>query len=284
MSFTAYINTLFDQHEFIHLGDNYFKPRTDRVIAGLAEIAKAKLAASFDGNYVSINPTDSHGNTIFRNLLFEIDAEVWTVERQVAFYKKRKLPFTSMVYTGGKSVHVIISLSQPVKDAAAYRRLHYAIWSALWGIPDRSSDPYKTTKYPGGHRLKGNEKREQTLIELRDRVSLEDLRKFLSSNNCLHYLKELPRTERKTIPKVVGYAIAEAGDNHSQVYVECPVCGSSGKLAVHLESGKFRCFKECLPRDICNAIDDNYGVGIEIESIRTERERENKTFHLWMDH
>ncbi|HEY9661971.1 MAG TPA: hypothetical protein V6C65_26240 [Allocoleopsis sp.] len=280
----SFLNTLFDNDECIQIINRYDFKRGFEIPVEEAKVKMTDMEVTFDGQLVTLNGTKD-GSTILRNLLFEIDNAGWSPEQQVQWFKDRGLPFTSMVFTGSKSVHVVISLETPVKDMDAYKRIHHAIWQALDGVPDKQTNhPGLTTKVPGGYRLKGNQKNEQKLLELRGRVTLLQLREFLAAKNCLHYLTPKPKREyRQSNAKVVGYAIAMAGDSKTQIYTECPVCGKQ-KLSVNTETGAFRCFIGCDYKTIRDSIDDNYGVGIEIETIKTERERENKTFHLWMDH
>lgn len=124
----------------------------------------------------------------FRNFLVELDDG--TLEEQASYIEKElKMPFTTCTYSGKKSLHYIISLKEDV-DQDTWRSL---IKRILIGVPkaDRTvSNPSRLSRTPG--HIRKDTGKEQTLLAVRDQVSLNELNDWLNSKN-------VPRE----IPKVV---------------------------------------------------------------------------------
>lgn len=73
---------------------------------------------------VCVNPLKGYRKdanvATFRNIVIELDKG--TVEAQLAYIKHIELPHSTLTFSGGKSVHCIISLETPAADIAEYRR------------------------------------------------------------------------------------------------------------------------------------------------------------------
>lgn len=106
----------------------------------------------------------------YRNFLIELDG--MPLEDQVAYVRSR-VPVTSIVFSGSKSYHFIISLETPLATKAEYddvaRRL-----LALLPAADRScKNPSRLSRLP--FRIRPETGKEQELIYLGERVKNEEL-------------------------------------------------------------------------------------------------------------
>ena len=161
-----------------------------------------RMNQGYSWQYFSINPLHTSRKdanvTAYRNLLFEIDDADWSTDRQLEFVLKEKVcPVTAATYSGGKSVHFIISLSEPCKDRSEYRALWQRIWKALDGRPDKStSNPSRFSRTPGAIRV-GTE-REQRLLHLAGRVDRVTLERWLREQGADEVTAE--RVERERAP------------------------------------------------------------------------------------
>ncbi len=131
--------------------------------------------------------------TKFRNFLFEIDC--LSIDDQLKIFNNCNIEFTSLVYSGSKSVHAIISLEKPLETTYhtfeskyAYRELWERIAAKIdlearsmgYEYPKGMSsfidqtckNPSRLSRTPDVMRDNGNM---QTLIKLGNRVSLEYL-------------------------------------------------------------------------------------------------------------
>lgn len=121
--------------------------------------------------YFSVNALHTHrfdcNVTSYRNFLIEND-KIATIPEQIALVKKIGMPFSTVTYSGGKSVHFIISLESPLPDESTYRFV--ADWihniinvGLLTGEPDgpgdfrfdhKTKNPSRFTRVPGGTNVK----------------------------------------------------------------------------------------------------------------------------------
>lgn len=108
--------------------------------------------------------------TAYRNFLCEFDKG--TIEEQAALIESSGLPYATLVYSGGKSLHAIISLETPVQSKQEYARIAKAIYAKLGDAVDKSNcNPSRFTRLPDA--IRGSVK--QKLFSVRSRISLEQL-------------------------------------------------------------------------------------------------------------
>ncbi len=193
-----FLETLFDSGEGIVLGDQYC---TEVLVLGESSLP---LAAPF----FSINPLDTTYDyakgvpkparrdlnvTQFRSFLFEMDGI--DLESQLNILNNSSIPWTSIVYSGGKSYHAILSLLKPLTAPAhtlegimTYKRfwgnlaalidmeasnLGYKLPNGAESFVDHScKNPSRFSRYPGTYRAEtGNM---QQLIKLEGRLPQEE--------------------------------------------------------------------------------------------------------------
>lgn len=135
--------------------------------------------------FFSINPMHTSRNdgnvTCFRNILIEIDS--MPLDQQI-HYVVEKIPVTSIVYSGGKSFHFIISLSQPCKDRADYDNLVARIYNFLPLADKSTKNPSRFSRLPGT--IRPDTGRLQHIEELYNRVDRANL------ESCLPPIEQKP--------------------------------------------------------------------------------------------
>lgn len=106
----------------------------------------------------------------YRNFLLEIDS--MPLPQQIDLVTKR-LPVTSIVYSGGKSYHFIISLQEPMQTEADYRRVWRGLYEAIPEADKSTKNPSRFSRLPGV--LRPDTGLLQELIYLGDRIPLAKL-------------------------------------------------------------------------------------------------------------
>lgn len=122
-----------------------------------------------------------------RNFLIEIDS--LPLEEQVDYVLER-VPVTSIVYSGGKSYHFIISLETPVPTIEKYREIAERLLLLLPAADPTSKNPSRFSRLP--FRIRPDTGKEQTLMMLGSRIKLEDLEALLP---------ELPQIQSTSQPR-----------------------------------------------------------------------------------
>jgi hypothetical protein len=93
--------------------------------------------------YFVINPMHTARNknnvTKFRNFLVEIDN--MSIPDQKKKIKEFLMPYSTAVYSGGKSIHFIISLEEPLRDIDEYKTMVNKIYDAMGIKVDKNVDP-----------------------------------------------------------------------------------------------------------------------------------------------
>lgn len=129
--------------------------------------------------------------TYCRSFLFEID--VGTLSSQLEYVKALGLPYSSATYSGGKSIHFLTVLDQPV-DEKTWRLLFK--WTISIGtlLDHQNSNPTRSVRIPGAIRPETG--KEQKLIEIKSRVKLDDFMEWLYK---YEHLRPKSREERKVL-------------------------------------------------------------------------------------
>lgn len=118
----------------------------------------------------------------YRNFLFEMDKV--PLEEQIPIFKAAKFPFTTAVFSGGKSYHFILSLETPLTERVQYD----AVWKACAAVLKKfggeadtaTKNPTRLSRCPGVLRDNGQE---QTLKAVTKRIPNEHLFAWLESHD-----------------------------------------------------------------------------------------------------
>lgn len=116
----------------------------------------------------------------YRNILVECDNS--SIEEQLELIKSSGMPYSSAVYSGGKSIHFIISLTTPVETEESYRELVTRVHTALGGrkvVDTSTKNPSRFSRFPNAKRADTNKKQE--LLSIKSRVNNNDLNEWIIS-------------------------------------------------------------------------------------------------------
>jgi len=135
------------------------------------------------------------------SLLFEMDEGGYSIEEQIDMFNKSGLPYTTMVKSGSKSVHVIVRFEEPIESAKWQRQWWEAIADALLQhgiIADRRARlVVQLSRVPNSIRSNGNV---QELVCIKKRIGFDTMRKWLSKHN----IEVLPPKEPTPSTYVAG--------------------------------------------------------------------------------
>lgn len=112
--------------------------------------------------------------TAYRNFLVEIDG--MPLGAQTEYIASLEVPWSTCVYSGGKSFHFIISLEEDV-GTAAYAHLAKRILLAVMHADQSTKNPSRLSRFPDVTRKDNGVVQE--LIEVRPRISRETLETWL---------------------------------------------------------------------------------------------------------
>jgi hypothetical protein len=127
---------------------------------------------------VALNPIkgwrEDANCTAFRNFLVECD--YGTQESQLRYIREQyKMPFSAAVFSGGKSIHYLISLDVDLPNEEAWRVLAEWILKVLPLADQKTKNPSRSIRVPGAKR----DDKLQTLVEYRGPVKFADLQAWL---------------------------------------------------------------------------------------------------------
>lgn len=159
-----------------------------------------------------INPLstwrDGKHTTAINSLLFEVDDDI-LIKEQVKLFEASGLPYSTMTYSGKKSIHVIVRFTESL-DEKWFRPTWLAIAEALKikGIP---VDP-ATMKIPQLSRVPNSMRpdtgKKQTLVFIKERVSMLEMTEWLTT---MDIKIEEPKVRKNTV--YIPNANDEIGDD-----------------------------------------------------------------------
>lgn len=203
------------------------------------------------------------------NIFFEFDEDeegrsfqgVADKIRQIEYVLRSGLPITYIIDTGGKSLHIGISLRTPLSELE-YRRIQGAILARLHGVPDELPvQPVQPERLPGTSRtLKDSSTGKVRLVALMEPIENDVIYDWIEStplrNPGYQYIKApiIAATTPEWAEAVMRYCEVEGIEIHSvredKIKVYCPSCqggrARDPKGAI-FPSGIFSCVK-CVDR------------------------------------
>lgn len=128
---------------------------------------------------IALNPIkgklEDAGCTAYRNFLIEMDGA--SLGEQWAYIDEFNLPWSACVFSGGKSLHFAVCLTDSLPSEDIYR--FYAEWilNVVTQADQSTKNPSRGIRIPDVEREAG---KVQKLIELRSRISLDSLVSWLN--------------------------------------------------------------------------------------------------------
>lgn len=147
-------------------------------------------------HYVTLNPlkgTRADANVAsFRNILIEMDK--CSLRKQMSLLDGLKVPYSSLVYSGGKSYHAIISIEgDGLDNRQTYDRYVRAVYEAIdpeeLYIDQACKNPSRFTRLGGAIRPDNGDL--QDILSLGRRITKEELDTWLYGKLGLHRYYEL---------------------------------------------------------------------------------------------
>lgn len=146
---------------------------------------------------VALNPIHGFRNdlgcTAFRNFLVEMDCG--PLKEQLNYIKSLEMPYSAVIFSGGKSLHFLISLDQDLPSEKVYRT--FTLWiRAIATLADQNCiNPSRSIRIPGTEREPG---KRQILVEMPGKVKINDFTTWLSK---YMHLKPQERQKREVSGK-----------------------------------------------------------------------------------
>jgi hypothetical protein len=115
--------------------------------------------------------------TAFRNILIEMDTI--SLEDQASHIEDIKLPYSTCVFSGGKSFHYIISLKQDLTSRKDYDKLVRRIYAAVGNnlVDQSTKNPSRFSRMPNSYRA--DKDTYQELIYVGERIENDALEAWL---------------------------------------------------------------------------------------------------------
>lgn len=221
-----------------------------------AEEAMEKFSTN-DLRLVALNPIsgwrDDASCYKFRNFLIEMD--YGPLSEQLAHIKKLEMPYSAVVFSGGKSLHFLISLADDLPDENNYRKVAEWILSIVTVADQNTKNPSRSIRIPGPKR----DNSKQALVEYVGKVPNNTLGKWLQRYPHLmpKERERTPFTGDKRFPEMKkwmrkaleGEFPADKGRNKTWFAIACEfvLAGFSEDDTVHVLQDYFkpdRDFKE----------------------------------------
>lgn len=194
----------------------------------------------------------------YNNFIIEFD-DIPLVE-QKALVQRIHMPYTSAVFSGGKSIHYIISLEEPI-DYEEY--LHYFNFIQELTLCDTANkDKVRYSRLPFAYR--GDV--EQELLELREKIPNQEFYDWINSGEIKKirllnsFEKRRKKKKRKAssgdgsregVYELIAWYVdeyLEANNSGDEFFVQCPVCAQDGhdrsedNLSISLPDFNYRCW------------------------------------------
>lgn len=248
-----FFNLLFEQGEHMCFGLDPYETKVSSMLLTHKQF--------FSINPLKISRKDFNV-TSYRNFLFEIDDAGLSPEEQLKFFiDKKKTPLSAATFSGGKSVHCIISLAEPCATAKEYRELWHRIHTALDGIPDRStSNPSRFSRTPGAIRV-GVGVEQRLLYLAAERVTRAELEEWLLTNNS----PVVERVEIERVPLPPGMKGILSGWTERFIAMGA----ADGEWNLSLFKSSCDAFRNNYSRDEWIAILEKFHVELDRNDIKT---------------
>ncbi len=124
----------------------------------------------------AINPIngfrDDKSVTAYRSFLVELDDG--SLPSQKAYIDGLGLPYSICIFSGNKSLHYGIVLKEDLVNESVWRMVNQWILNILTKADQQVKNPSRSIRFPGNKRRDGKGKI-QALVEVRDRISQEEL-------------------------------------------------------------------------------------------------------------
>jgi len=166
-----YLKLLFNSNESLWYADSLYLPTS---VGPLAEALELPPRC-----FVAVNPVAERREDAdvqaYRNFLLEFDQG--TITEQVTLLQRLKFPYSCLTFSGNKSVHAILCLTESLASAQEYRDLFQLIRVVLRKTDPTTGNPSRVTRVPGAYR--SDKGCYQELLDLTQRQTLASVKQWL---------------------------------------------------------------------------------------------------------
>lgn len=144
--------------------------------------APIRKADSSELIFVALNPIkgfrEDANCTSFRNFLIEIDTG--PLAQQLDFIKKLGMPYSAAVFSGNKSIHFLISLSEDLPNIKIYKKMGKWILNIITLADQNTFYPSISIRIPEAVRSETG--KAQQLVDFKGKVSISELSAWLAKH------------------------------------------------------------------------------------------------------
>lgn len=273
-----YLDVLFEPTEFVWVSDNLkgkytsvFVPYVGKVLAG-----KANFIGLHSAKGPELARKTENESALYRNLLVEMDDPLIDPTEQQAMVDRLGLPYSTATYSGGKSVHFVISLATPV-GWDEYKSLAAKLKQVIPKMDQGVDTHTRFTRLPFAFR----DGVEQKLLNVNGRVQNTVLDGFLANLGCVD--EPIAKVVKTPLPKrathrpdltvnderawvkslmrwYVNQHLQGGAYNGQPLKLPCPACRNHGKdrsgdnLQVDGPEYYFHCFNGHSGSDVIAAV------------------------------
>jgi len=193
------------------------------------------------GEFFIINPLSGgrkdENVTKYRNFLFEIDGSSLK-DQLVLVEKKIALPYSTLVFSGNKSFHWIVSLETPLVEKRSYDFVFQWILNIIGTADPQTKNPSRLSRYP--EVVRKDTDKMQRLVYVHGRINNDTLMAWLEKfPEHTPILKPINKshshgtgsTDRAAIIELVDWYVMDLlGESYRGhvTHVQCPICASDG--------------------------------------------------------
>lgn len=131
---------------------------------------------------VAINPIKGQRSdqnvTAFRTFMIELDD--MDLQHQMDYVKRMKFPYSYCCFSGNKSLHFALVLNHDIPSESIYRHTYQWILNILGKADQKTKNPSRSIRFPGT--IRPDTGKEQKLVYMGERISLEELSKWLNKH------------------------------------------------------------------------------------------------------
>ncbi len=187
----ALLNLLFREDEHICVSDTHFACKSIpfkevlendwiTLVSNNPEVPDKKVRTS-DLILASVNPMKPQSDRLdvnvsnFRTFLIEID--IGTLKEQINTLDHIGIPWSAQIFSGGKSIHTVITLDEDLPNERSYRYLAKWMFNIISSADKNCVNPSRCVRIPGAYR--DNDKK-QRLRSIKGPVTIKELKDWLN--------------------------------------------------------------------------------------------------------
>jgi len=188
--------------------------------------------------YMSVNPLKNRRldeNVLaYRNILIECDT--LGLEEQIRYMGQIGLPYATSIFSGGKSIHWMISVEDEFESEEVYRSYAERVFKAVIHADPKNKNPSRLSRFPGAIRKDKNKK--QAVLSIGRKITRNELELWLIGHGSYPSPKIerpppvelLPGQELEPSPRTRNLLLLGAlkGERNSELFIAAKDLQSKG--------------------------------------------------------